>query len=263
MSSLDFSDVIRLENWPTSFEYRKKDLRGRDVLLSFSRGKDSIAAWFALLDAGARVHPFYLYLVPSREPDGTYTPGLKFEQESIAYYEKFFGTDILQMTSPSTWRYLRHYIYTAPQAGPILDAAKLQPLGYEELNQYARDHYGLPDDTWVVDGVRAADSPNRRTAMLRFGPHNHKLFKYRAVYDWRKKHVMDVINHHGCDLPIDYRLWGRTWDGIDLRFTAPMAEHLPDDFATLHHWFPLLTSDMFRARLRERYAVTTPRKVAV
>lgn len=42
------------------------------MLLAFSRGKDSIAAWRALRDAGVEVKPFHLYLVP----------GLAFADES-------------------------------------------------------------------------------------------------------------------------------------------------------------------------------------
>jgi hypothetical protein len=57
----------------------------RPVLLSFSRGKDSIAAWIALRDAGIDVRPFYLYAIPGL---------LSFEAESLAYFEDVFDTPI-------------------------------------------------------------------------------------------------------------------------------------------------------------------------
>ena len=34
------------------------------VMLAFSRGKDSVAAWLALREAGVPVVPYYCYLIP-------------------------------------------------------------------------------------------------------------------------------------------------------------------------------------------------------
>lgn len=255
MSPYDYPDVIRLAEWPTSADLRR-EVAGTDVVLSFSRGKDSIAAWLALLDAGARVHPYYMYLVPERLPDGTMAPGMPFERESIAYFEQVFGTRILQLPHTSTWRFLRFLVYQAPHRAQVLDAAHLSKVPFDLMNTIVKEHYGLPADTWVVDGVRAADSPNRRTSMLRFGPNNGKRRKFRAVYDWRKKHVMAAITDAGIELPVDYRIWGRSFDGLDYRFTGPMAEHLPADFAVLRRWFPMLSADIFRQQLKARYLPT-------
>lgn len=258
----DWPDLIRLGQWPTSAQLRT-ELAGQTVLLSFSRGKDSIAAWLALRDCGAHVIPYYLYLVGTREPDGTMTAGLRFEQQSLAYFEQAFDTPILRLPHPSLWRYLTNYVYQSPDRAPIIDACQLVPVTYDDVNRIVRDHYALPADTWVVDGVRAADSPNRRTAMLRFGPNNLHRRTFRAVWDWRKAHVMQSITHAGIALPIDYQLWGRSWDGLDARFTAPLAKHLPDDYQTLRRWFPMIGADLHRQQLRARYAPETLRKARV
>ena len=55
--------VIR--NQGTSLAVREKlAADGRPVLLAFSCGKDSIAAWLAMRDMGIEVVPAYLYYVP-------------------------------------------------------------------------------------------------------------------------------------------------------------------------------------------------------
>jgi predicted PP-loop superfamily ATPase len=57
-----------IEGQPTSAEVRASLAgEGRPVLLAFSRGKDSIAAWLALRDAGVDVVPF-------SEPPASYRP---------------------------------------------------------------------------------------------------------------------------------------------------------------------------------------------
>ena len=85
-----------IKGQPTSEQVRA-DLatQGRPILLAFSRGKDSIAAWLALRAAGIQVHAFYLYSVPGL---------LAFERDSLAYFEDVFGQRIHRYPHPSLHR---------------------------------------------------------------------------------------------------------------------------------------------------------------
>jgi len=65
--------------------------RSDTVILSFSNGKDSIAAWLVLRKYFPKIIPFYLYLIPD----------LEFVESGLTYYEDFFQTKIL--------RYLTHH----------------------------------------------------------------------------------------------------------------------------------------------------------
>ena len=65
------------------------------VVLSFSRGKDAVAAGIALNRAGFRIIPYYLRLLPEL---------LEFERESLAYYEREFGIKIAVYPHPSLIR---------------------------------------------------------------------------------------------------------------------------------------------------------------
>ena len=47
-------------------------------------------------------------------------------------------------------------------------------------------------------------------------------------------------------LPIDYDLFGRTFDGLDYRFIKPISENLPDDFELIRRWFPGVDLEMMR-----------------
>lgn len=67
-------------------------------LISFSCGKDSLAAWLWLRERGIQLVPYYLYWVP----------GLSFVEEALAYYEEFFGTHIIRLPHP--------YFYRTPSA---------------------------------------------------------------------------------------------------------------------------------------------------
>ena len=62
---------------------------------------------------------------------------------------------------------------------------------------------------------------------------------------------MAVIKRHGIKLPVDYKLFGRTFDGIDYRFVGPLRKHLPEDFERLRFWFPLIDLEILRREGKE------------
>lgn len=67
---------------------------GETVILAFSRGKDSIAAWLALREAGVEVLPYHIYLIPD----------LAFVDKSLAYFAEWFGCGpILNLPHPSLY----------------------------------------------------------------------------------------------------------------------------------------------------------------
>jgi hypothetical protein len=234
------ADVITIPGVPPSADLRAQ-YAGQPMLLSFSRGKDSIAAWLAMREAGIEVIPFHLYRVPD----------VAFVEESIAYFEDWFDTRILQLPHPALWRQLRALTYQPPERCAVIEAADLAPISYDEVDAAVREHYRLPGDTLVADGVRAADNPNRRTAVIKSGALNTARRKIRIIWDWRKHHVYDAITAAGIQLPVDYQWFGRSFDGLDHRFLGPLAEHAPDDLAQVLAWFPLADLDAFRRTLRK------------
>jgi 3'-phosphoadenosine 5'-phosphosulfate sulfotransferase (PAPS reductase)/FAD synthetase len=214
---------------------------GVPVLLAFSRGKDSLAAWLALRDAGVEVRPFHLYLVP----------GLEFVDESLAFYEDFFGQRIPQLPHPSLFRWLNNLTFTPPERIRVIEAAQLPEPDYVEISRVlCAEVYGLdPATTLTADGIRAADSPNRRTAIKGHGPVRRHVMKVSPVWDWRIRHVRAALEHHACPLPVDYELFNRTFDGLDYRFLAPIKDRFPRDYQRILDWFPLADLEIFRAQL--------------
>lgn len=215
--------------------------KGVPVLLAFSRGKDSLAAWLSLREAGVEVRPFHLYLVP----------GLEFVDESLAFFEKFFGVTIPQLPHPSLYRWLNNLTFVPPERRLIIEAAQLPEPDYVAVSRLlCTEHYGLdPDITLTADGIRAADSPNRRTAIKGHGPVRPHVMKVSPVWDWRIRHVRAALADNRCPLPIDYELFNRTFDGLDIRFLAPIKERFPRDYERILEWFPLADLELFRAGL--------------
>lgn len=207
-------------------------------LLAFSTGKDSIAAHLAIRDSFERVVPFYLYLVP----------GLEFVEESLDYYERtlFGGQRILRMPHPSLYRWVNGYVYQPPHRAPVIDAAQMPEFDYRDVHDLIRDEVGAPN-ALVATGVRAADSPMRRVSIMQHGAILKSKGEYFPVWDWNKARLISEISAAGVKLPIDYRVFGRTFDGLDARFLIPMKKHMPRDYQRVLEWFPLAEADVFRA----------------
>ncbi len=233
-------DPTAIEGITPSAQLRQA-LAGQTVLLAFSRGKDSLAAWLALRDAGVNVVPYHLYLIPD----------LQWVNESLAYYEDWFGTKIINLPHPSLYRWLAHLMYQPPERCRVIEAARITVPSYADINAMLRENFSLPPDAWVCDGVRAADSPNRRTAIASYGPVNQQIRTQKVVWDWRKQQVMDAIRAAGVQLPPDYAWFGRSFDGLDRRFLEPVRQNAPADYAQILAWFPLAGLELHRGAVAD------------
>lgn len=221
---------------------RMAALTGDTALLAFSCGKDAIAAWLAIRPHFRRIVPVHYELIP----------GLEFAQRSLAYYQDFFGCEILRRTHPSFVRWLRNLVFQPPERWAAIEDSSLpseRQYSQETILDGVRQELGL-GDVFVATGVRACDSPFRRLSVDKHGAVNWKRLSWWPIYDWGVGDVEEAISKAGVKLPIDYRLWGRSFDGIDHRFLEPMRRLLPDDYARVLEWFPLADLELFRRELQ-------------
>lgn len=206
------------------------------TLLAFSCGKDAVATWLAIREHFDEVVPYYLYLVPD----------LEFVQESIDYYERFFGTKITQLPHPSVHRMLNNFVFQPPQNCKVIEEAGLPNFDYLDIQSVMCERFDLPKNTLVADGVRAADSPMRRVAINTHGSISYKQLKYHAIWDWKKADLIDCFKKHNVKLAVDYKIFGRSFDGIDLRFLYLIRKHFPKDYQKILDLYPLADLEIFR-----------------
>lgn len=237
--------VVTIEGVTPSADVRQKLIDdGQPVLLAFSRGKDSIAAWIALKEAGVEVIPFHLIRVP----------GIQFVEDSLQYFEEVFDQRIIRVTHPAMLRFLRQHLYRDPITAALIDAANIPNMPYEAVDDIMRHYYAEPT-TWVADGVRAVDSIRRRMSMKKTGSIYWKTQKCHPVWDWRKAAIVNAMEEHNIKLPVDYELFGRSWDGLQYAFTAPLAERFPEDYEVVKSWFPLVEAVFVRRELEVKYGL--------
>lgn len=205
------------------------------ILLAFSGGKDAIAAWLECRKHFPRVIPFYMYLVPD----------LEFINRSLAYYEDWFGTRIVRLPHPSLYRMLHRCVFQAPENQAVIRAAHLPEFDYSDVYRILREEHSAPT-AYCASGVRSADSPYRMIALKRYGPINHTKMQFYPIWDWNKARLIEEITAAGVKLPVDYRLFGRSFDGIDYRFLEPISRAYPRDYARILEYFPLAGLEIMR-----------------
>ena len=206
------------------------------ILLAFSCGKDSVGAWLECRKYFRRIIPFYMYLVP----------GLKFVERSLAYYENWFGAPIMRVPHPSLYRMLNALVFQPPERAAGIRAHRLVNFDYTDVYKLIRAKHGLTDAAYCATGVRAVDSPYRMIALKRYGAVNVAKTSFWPIADWHKDRLLAEITQAGVQLAADYRVFGRSFDGIDYRFLEPIRRTWPDDYRRILEWFPLAGLELQR-----------------
>lgn len=223
------------------------------TLLSFSRGKDSIAVALALRDK-INVVPITFITIP----------GLTFIDESLDYFErKLFKRPILRMPHPSLYRNLNSLGFQTYESANVVLAAELPEFDRSQNVDLAKRQEGITENVLTAVGMRAADSALRQMSMRRHGPFRPKQGSWCPVWDWNKERLITEIEKAGLHLPIDYLMFGRSFDGIDASFIVPLKRDRPDDYQKLVDFYPLLDVEIFYYELHQKTGdapVKSPRK---
>lgn len=213
-----------------------REIAGDRLLLSFSMGKDSLATWLWLRER-FNIIPYFLYWVP----------GLQFVEESLDYYEQFFGQHIIRLPHPLLYKLLRSFAYQPPERVGRLDSLRLVDYDFAFLDEILASEQQLGPDYFCAVGMRAADNLQRLRLIQQMGAlGNIKRRYYFAIWDWKLEQVADLIMQSGVALPPDYAYWGRTLAAYDYQYLAPIRQHYPQDFERIRFWFPLIDAEMFR-----------------
>ena len=216
------------------------------VMISFSRGKDAWGCWCALRDK-IDVQPFHYYCGP---------PHLEFIDEYLDYAEKKIGKHIINLPAPMMYDMLSvqnrgNGICQPPYRVMPLQILDIAPFTFEDVQEAAIEDAGLPQGTFSALGVRAADSARRKLFFKTHGPVSLAKKKFYPIWDWDKAKLMDELKRHDIKLPIDYKLFGRSFDGLYYMYLIKIKECYPKDYQRILDYFPLIDMEIYRYEKRK------------
>lgn len=214
---------------------------GDTIILAFSRGKDSVAAWLWLAEFFPRVVPFHLAAVP----------GLGFVERSLSHYETFFGRKIDRYVSSELVAGLSQLIYQPPHAEDWIDAIGFEPHTIDSVVADVRRRHGCPR-AWVAYGISRSDSIVRRSARKYDGGYSLPRRTLYPCFDWPKAQVLAAVEAGGCGLPEDYLMSNRTLSAAvpAERHLPRMRELFPEDYERVKFFYPLIEARLARNEFR-------------
>jgi 3'-phosphoadenosine 5'-phosphosulfate sulfotransferase (PAPS reductase)/FAD synthetase len=211
--------------------------RTPDVLVSFSRGKDSISTLLGIQDHFDRV-ACYTYEV---------VPGLEFVEDSLEYFERKIGAHIWRYPAPGIFRMLNHMIYQPKERWDLIRRFDLPELSHDLLQEFACIDAGFDYETaYNAVGMRSKDSVQRAFSIQHNGTINHHRRIFYPIHDWSKQDVVDSIVQAGWKLPIDYRYFSASFDGLYVKYLYPIKLFFPGDFRLICEWFPFCEMECLR-----------------
>lgn len=211
------------------------------AILYFSRGKDSVGSWLQLRRFFKRIVPVFLY----------HAPGCQFIDDSIGYYERFFGTKIVSLPHPWLYRQLNRLTLQPPARIQSIIDFRLPDFDYSDVRRILIEDYDLPQNAWAAVGCRLHDSLNRLASIRKYGPANRNRNQFYPIYDWNKDRLFSEISGSKVKLPCDYHVWGRSFDGLGYHYIEPMRRLLPRDYEVTRQWFPFADAVFARKEFRD------------
>ncbi|MHB8397321.1 MAG: adenine nucleotide alpha hydrolase family protein [Candidatus Limnocylindrales bacterium] len=223
------------------------DLSGGTVLLAFSGGKDSVAAWIALREHFTRVIPFHCASVPH----------LGFVDRALDYYERAFDTPILRYMHEECLGALHDLVFQ-----PLADEQSILWLDIWEYDKLAiaemvRSAQGVPD-AWSAYGIALTDSIERRAKVADGAGRFDASMRFYPCWNWSRKQILSTIADKGIKLGEAYLLANRSFCGIPTaRHIERMEALFPADFERVETMFPFVRAVIARNEFRRRRSSAT------
>lgn len=211
------------------------------VLLAFSGGKDSVCAWLMLREVFPRIVPIFRY----------WLPGLEFIEVGLRYYERFFGTKIIRVPHPGWYDFMRYGVFQTPMTYQVTEAWDYKRVEFDHQRDWIAEELGL-DPGWLATGMRAAESVRRMFTVKKYGVLNRNNHVFYPVAYYRKDDVIRALRSSGVKLGLDYRIMGRSFDGVQFTFLDPVRRHFPKDYETIKRWLPLVELEYARKEVYDR-----------
>lgn len=196
------------------------------VIVSFSMGKDSIAAYDLCCQYFKHVYPFFMYLVR----------GLEFQERTLRWYERKYGNPIIRVPHFENSNFFKY--------GSYRDFDDNVPItSINDTYAYIRNMTGA---IWIADGERISDSIVRRAMIKNSGAIDVKRKVFHPVANWRKNDVVKYLEYKQLYLSPEQRKIGFSFASLDGKELSIINKLYPDDYKKILEIFPFVDASRKR-----------------
>lgn len=216
---------------------RAKDTGIREVLVSFSAGKESLACLELCVEHFERVQPFFMYVVK----------GLSFQEVYLRYIENRYKLTIDRIPH---WQLAA--IFRGSVARHATGLSKSCPrVTVRDIGHAMRKKHGIE---WIVSGETCGESL-QRTGMIKAcdGISKSRGHIFPLAY-WRRMDVEGFLSDRDIPLPPEYKITldNRSFGGLRMEHIVPIFDNYPEDYQKIKAVFPLVDSQVLRWKAAEK-----------
>lgn len=213
---------------------------GGVCLLSFSRGKDALAAWLNLTRFFDRIIPFTCAGIPH----------IDFADEYLDYVERIFQTHIIRIQDGGLFSNITQLVYQLPTDETWIDDAGLPIFDAQDIVNEIRLKLGLPN-AWTAYGLNASDSLDRIITVRQCKGRYYGTRSFYPNWDWTHAQIIDAIKASNIKLSNEYHIAARSFaGGLMSNNLLAVEERAPGLLARLEEYYPLLRASLCRAEWR-------------
>jgi|GEM_PF-4790126 len=212
----------------------------KQQVLSFSCGADSVACLIRMRYWGMRPKMFYL----------EFLPGLPMVENYLKYIEDKFGEPIIRLPGKHFLSFMVNGQLQKPGVGARLFEDAMES-GFNvpkssDINDVVMEAF--PDHMMSL-GLRVSDGIFRAKKLRERGPVEWEKNEWYPVADCFRSDIVSIIENAGVKLPVDYRLFGRSFEAIRYSVSPYIREHCPKTWAVIEEHFPLARLQCAQAAL--------------
>lgn len=210
-------------------------------ILHFSTGADSVACFLRLREWG--IEPYLVY--------DCFLPHIPMVDNYIDYFEKKFNTHVYRIPSKLYCEHIDNALYQIPVRKRETFRNKITP--YElwkydsnKLRKAILKHFNLRQDKVVFHkGIRVSDGMFRALSIKKHGVY-HKDGCFFTIASYFASDVKDILRKYDCKLPIEYSLWGISFEAPRAWNIGLIRQHCPESYEYICKYFPMIKALQYR-----------------
>ena len=208
----------------------------KKVTIGFSTGKDSLVGIDLLKKAGIEFIPIYFYIVPD----------LQFIENTIKRYEVLFDMKVVRLPHPVLYDYINHQDWQPLDRTMTIGQFNLGKITFRLLTNMYLQSKKIKGFDYDCNCMKMADSLNRRL-LLRNKPDIDSKTKtiYLTKY-FSTGQCFAYLKENNIPLSDDYRIFGRSFDGLSYHFLMGVKKYYPEDYERIKEYWPLIDAEIMR-----------------
>lgn len=220
-----------LESLENDFLSKVETLKNKTNVLHFSTGADSVACYLKLKENGIKPILVYKYFIKD----------LVMVQNYIKYFENKFNERVYQFPSTLWAEHNDNALYQKP----IKAREKFRNgIGVYGLEYYTKDVFDdaivntLGGDVVLHLGLRYTDGIRRYQHLMKHGCSFGN--KFYPIASFKVGDIHDLLDKYDCYLPIEYKLWGISFESPRSFNINLVKENCPATYEQIKAEYPLV-----------------------